>query len=87
MAELCQGIRDRGGVSVAAHPVFTRYFEKQTYHLWDRQEELAKLIDAWEVGCGSFFFEEVSRTKLPKLANSDLHMSPTFHVLENHPVL
>lgn len=73
-SDLCRSIRECGGVSVAAHPVFTRHFEKQTYHLWDRRRELGNLMDAWEVGCGPFFFEEVRRTKLPKLANSDLHI-------------
>lgn len=71
--ELCQAIRQSGGISVAAHPVSTRKWEKQTYHLWDRREELASSFDAWEVASGPVIFEEVLHSGLPLLANSDLH--------------
>lgn len=74
--ELCRAIRAKGGISVAAHPTFTgAYFEKQTYHLWDRREELAGEIDAWEVGCGASFSTAVNESRLPKLASSDLHLA------------
>lgn len=72
-AEMAKAIRDAGGISVAAHPVNTRKFEKQTYHLWDRRRELATAFDAWEVASGPFLFDEVAESKLPKLASSDLH--------------
>jgi hypothetical protein len=73
--ELCTAIRAKGGISVAAHPTFTGiYFEKQTYHLWDRRDELAHVMDAWEVGCGVSYSHAVAGTKLPKLASSDLHL-------------
>ena len=71
--ELCRAIREQGGISVAAHPVFTRKIEKQTYHLWDRREELAKEFDAWEVASGPHIFNEVLHSGLPMLASSDLH--------------
>lgn len=66
-------IRDLGGLSIAAHPVSTKKFEPQTFYLWDHREELAELIDAWEVASGPFLFEEVHESDLPLIANSDLH--------------
>lgn len=66
-------IRERGGLSIAAHPVSTRKIEKQTYHLWNRREELASCFDAWEVASGPYLFDEVLESDLPVIANSDLH--------------
>lgn len=71
--DLARNIRSQGGVAIAAHPVSTRKFEKQTYHLWDRREELAQEFDAWEVASGPFLFDEVAQSKLPMIASSDLH--------------
>ncbi len=73
IADIADRIRDAGGFSVAAHPVSTRKLEKQTYHIWDRREELSKKIDAWEVASGPFIFDEVEQSGLPMVANSDLH--------------
>ena len=72
--KLSQQIRDQGGISVAAHPVNSRKLEKQTYYLWNRRQELADTFDAWEVASGTILFDEVAETKLPKIANSDLHI-------------
>jgi predicted metal-dependent phosphoesterase TrpH len=71
--ELCREIRTAGGLAIAAHPVSTRRWEKQTYHLWDRRHELAPFFDAWEVASGPHLFSEVLHSGLPLLANSDLH--------------
>ena len=71
--DMTNTIRDLGGVSIAAHPVHTRKFEPQTYHLWDRRRELASAFDAWEVASGPHLFDEVAASKLPKIASSDLH--------------
>lgn len=73
IVELTQKIRNCGGISVAAHPVFTRKVEKQTFHLWDHKEELRPYFDAWEVASGRHLFHEVIQAKLPMVANSDLH--------------
>lgn len=72
--ELCRAIRDQGGLSVAAHPVWTRKVEKQTYHLWNRRGELRECFDAWEVASGPYIFDEVADTNLPKIASADLHV-------------
>lgn len=69
----CRAIREKGGLAVAAHPVPTGKWEKQTYLLWQRREELAEDFDAWEVAAGSRLFKEVLVSDLPKLANSDFH--------------
>ncbi len=72
--ELCTAIREAGGLAIAAHPVSTRRWEKQTYHLWDQRHELAKEFDAWEVASGPHLFSEVLHSGLPMIANSDLHL-------------
>lgn len=66
-------IKAQGALCIAAHPVPTNKLELQTLHLWDRRDELAEDIDAWEVASGSYFFKEVSQSGLAMLANSDLH--------------
>lgn len=71
--DIARKIRSLGGLAVAAHPVSTRKVEKQTYHLWDRRDELAEEFDAWEVASGQYLFDEVLRSGLPMIASSDLH--------------
>lgn len=71
--EICLDIREKGGLTIAAHPVSTQKLEKQTYHLWDRREELRPYFDAWEVASGPHLFTEVLRSGLPMIASSDLH--------------
>jgi predicted metal-dependent phosphoesterase TrpH len=73
IAQTAREIKKQGALVVAAHPVSTRKFEKQTFHLWSRRQELEPLIDAWEVASGPFIFDEVLRSGLPMLATSDLH--------------
>ena len=77
--DLARAIRAQGGLAVAAHPVSTQKVEKQTFHLWDRREELKNEFDAWEVASGPFLFGEVFRSALPKLASSDLHRPEQLH--------
>jgi hypothetical protein len=71
--DLARAIRAQGALAIAAHPVHTRKTEKQTYHLWDRRDELASELDAWEVASGPYIFEEVYRSGLPMVASGDLH--------------
>jgi len=65
--------RANGGIVIAAHPVSTQKLEQQTYHLWDRREELRDKVDAWEVASGPYLFSEVKDSGLPMIANSDFH--------------
>lgn len=73
IADILKQIRAQDAFSIAAHPVWTRKLEPQTYHLWDNREEFATAFDAWEVASGAHLFSEVAETRLPKIANSDLH--------------
>jgi len=89
--ELAKKLRNQGALSIAAHPVSTRKMELQTFHLWDRREELKSHFDAWEVASGPYLFDEVVNSKLPVIANSDFH-SPfqlqswkTVFYCEKHP--
>jgi hypothetical protein len=71
--EILEQMRRQGAVTVAAHPVSNRKMEKQTLHLWDQRKLYGPLFDAWEVGSGVNFFEEVARSGLPMIASTDLH--------------
>lgn len=71
--ELIHRLHDQGALAVAAHPVSTGKIEKQTLHLWNRRRELEPLFDAWEVTSGPRLLNEVLHSRLPMLANSDLH--------------
>jgi predicted metal-dependent phosphoesterase TrpH len=73
ISEIAKKIRATGALVIAAHPVSTRKIEKQTYHLWDRRQELALAVDAWEVASGPYIFNEVLKSGLPLIASSDLH--------------
>jgi hypothetical protein len=71
--EWIEKIHAAGGIAIAAHPVWTRKAEAQTYHLWDRRDELRNKFDAWEVASGSVLFDEVHEERVPVIANSDFH--------------
>jgi hypothetical protein len=71
--EILSEIRRQEAVSVAAHPVSNHKIEKQTLHLWDERKLYAPLFDAWEVGSGVNFYDEVARSGLPMIASTDLH--------------
>ena len=73
MDEILVKIRAQDAISIAAHPLSNHKFEKQTLHLWDQRELYAPLIDAWEVGSGVHFYEEVAKSGLPMIASTDLH--------------
>ena len=71
--DLIAKIKDQGALAIAAHPVSTKMVEHQTYHLWDKKEELFDKFDAWEVASGPHLFKEVLESGLPMIANSDFH--------------
>jgi predicted metal-dependent phosphoesterase TrpH len=73
VVDLARAIRSQGGLAIAAHPVWTRRVERQTFYLWDRREALRNEFDAWEIASGAHIYEEVAQTNLPKIASSDLH--------------
>jgi hypothetical protein len=59
-----------GGFTVAAHPFHTGEFEFQSFYLWSRREELAPLIDAWEINYRTQVYETIFNSNWPKLASS-----------------
>lgn len=71
--DLVKRIKSQDALAIAAHPVSTRFFEHQTYQLWDNRVEYAGMFDAWEVASGPFIFNEVMESGLPLIANSDFH--------------
>lgn len=73
LREILLDIKAQGGLAVAAHPVFTGRSEHQTHLLWNQKEELQDSIDLWEVASGPRLFQEVQKSRLRKIANSDLH--------------
>jgi PHP family Zn ribbon phosphoesterase len=73
IVDLIKEIKHQGALAIAAHPVSTRMFEHQTYHLWNQRNELSELFDAWEVASGPHIFKEVMESGLPMIANSDFH--------------
>ncbi|NJL25919.1 MAG: hypothetical protein HC902_12625 [Calothrix sp. SM1_5_4] len=79
IVDITRAIRAQGALTVAAHPVPTGKSELQTLHLWNRRDELAQEFDAWEVASGDTLFEDVRRSGLPMLANSDLHHARQIH--------
>jgi predicted metal-dependent phosphoesterase TrpH len=74
LREIIDAIHAQGGLAIAAHPVSTGKVEHQTFQLWEMREELKTLIDAWEVASGRVLFDEVHKSGLPAVANSDLHV-------------
>jgi len=71
--DIAKSIKEIGGTTIAAHPVWTRVMEKQTFHLWDRRSEMSEVIDAWECTRNFKILEEVTKSRLPVIASSDLH--------------
>jgi hypothetical protein len=71
--EILLELRAQDAVTIAAHPVSNHKIEKQTLHLWDERALYAPLFDAWEVGSGVHFYDEVARSGLPMIASTDLH--------------
>lgn len=73
IVETCRKIREKGGLSIAAHPLAPNHLSKHPYWLWDNREELAPEIDAWEITNNRVLLKDVLATRLPKIANSDFH--------------
>lgn len=77
--DLITQIKSQGALAIAAHPVSTQMIEHQTYHLWDKRDELSGQFDAWEVASGPHLFKEVMKSGLPIIANSDFHQPNHIH--------
>jgi hypothetical protein len=60
-------------VVVACHPHEQSDWFSNTFYLWNRREELASLVDLWEVACRWDLFPPVARARYPYIGNSDFH--------------
>jgi hypothetical protein len=74
--EMLARTRDAGAVTVACHPNEQSDWFANTFYLWKKRREIAPLIDRWELACRWDLFPQVSRAKLPYVANSDFHDRP-----------
>lgn len=66
-------IKDAGGLSIAAHPVSADDQRSERHLLWSLRDELGDLVDAWEITDTGRILEKVLRSRVRKIATSDLH--------------
>jgi len=72
--DIIQAIRAQGGLSIAAHPHKNKsIWNRNTLYLWEKQDEFAPLIDAWEIGNRDDLYNPIGLKRLPFIANSDFH--------------
>lgn len=74
--EMLTRARDAGAVTVACHPHEQSEWFANTFYLWNRRSEVARLVDLWELACRWDLFPPVARERLPFLGNSDFHSRP-----------
>lgn len=77
--EILHKAKQKGALTIAAHPFHTGDFEFQSFYLWNRREALRDLIDAWEFNYRTKTVSEVLNSGLPIIANSDLHHERHFN--------
>ena len=78
--EVIEAIHRQEGLAIACHPYYKiselqnrQKIEETTLYLWENREKYLDLIDAWEIANRDDLFSMVGLSKLPFLANSDLH--------------
>jgi PHP domain len=62
-------------IVVACHPNEMSDWYANTFYLWNRRNDVADLVDLWEVACRWDLFPQVSRAKFPYIGNSDFHQA------------
>lgn len=68
-----------GRIVVACHPHEQSDWFSNTFYLWNRREEVAGLVDLWEVACRWDLFPPVARERFPYVGNSDFHRPEHLH--------
>jgi len=58
---------------VACHPHEQSDWFSNTFYLWNRRDEVADLVDLWEVATRFDLFPPVARARFPYIGNSDFH--------------
>jgi hypothetical protein len=71
--EMLTRARDAGAVTVACHPNEQSDWFANTFYLWNRRSEVARLLDLWELACRWDLFPQISRARLAFIGNSDFH--------------
>jgi len=71
--EMLVRAKSRSGIVVACHPHEQSDWFSNTFYLWNRREELASLVDLWEVATRWDLFPPVARARFPYIGNSDFH--------------
>ena len=78
--EVIEEIHRQEGLAIACHPYYKiselqnrQKIEETTLYLWENRERYLDVIDAWEIANRDDLFSMVGLSKLPFLANSDLH--------------
>jgi predicted metal-dependent phosphoesterase TrpH len=73
VVEMLERAQKKSRIVVACHPHEQSDWFSNTFYLWNRREELAELIDLWEVACRWDLFPPVARARFPYIGNSDFH--------------
>lgn len=66
-------------IVVACHPHEMSDWFCNTFYLWNRRDELADLVDLWEIACRWDLFPPVARARFPYIGNSDFHKPEHLH--------
>lgn len=71
--QMLERAQQKARVVVACHPNEQSDWFANTFYLWNRRNELAELVDLWEIACRWDLFPQVSRAKFRYIGNSDFH--------------
>ena len=71
--EMLVRAKQNAQIVVACHPNEMSDWYANTFYLWNRRNDVAELVDLWEVACRWDLFPQVSRAKFPYIGNSDFH--------------
>lgn len=83
--DVIEVIHRQEGLAIACHPYYKiselqdrQKIEETTLYLWENRGRYLDLIDAWEIANRDDLFSMVGLSKLPFLANSNLHEKNTY---------
>jgi predicted metal-dependent phosphoesterase TrpH len=71
--EMLERAQRKSRIVVACHPNEQSDWFANTFYIWNRRNELAELVDLWEIACRWDLFPQVARAKFKYIGNSDFH--------------
>lgn len=77
--EMLKRARRQSRVLVACHPNEQSEWFFNTFYLWNARNEIAALVDLWEIACRWDLFPQVARARFPYIGNSDFHKPEHLH--------